>query len=171
MDIRDYPALGFRFKVTSTASPQGDGVFSMSNNSIIGIEESYFQSISGIKATAGESIVINGGRNNRQYKLPAATTYPDLVLSRGLIKKDSSLGRWCRNFLIADNNLYSVERRIFNVMLIGKDKDDILMTWSFYDCYPKELEVGAFNADKSEIAIETLTLAYSYFKQEYHNLF
>jgi phage tail-like protein len=55
--------------------------------------------------------------------------------------------------------------------LIGKDKDDILMTWSFFDCYPKELEVGAFNADKSEIAIETLTLAYSYFKQEYFNLF
>lgn len=171
MDIKDYPALGFKFKVTSTASPEGNGVFSMLRKNIIGLEESYFQSISGIKATAGESIAINGGGNNRQYKLPTATTYPDLVLSRGLIKKDSSLGKWFRNFLIADNNLYAVERRIFNVMLLGQDKDDILTTWSFYDCYPKELEVGAFNADKSEIAIETLTLAYSYFSQEYFNLF
>ena len=40
------------------------------------------------------------------------------------------------------------------------------MTWSFYDCYPKELEIGSFNADKSEIAIENLTVAYSHFSQE-----
>ena len=51
-------------------------------------------------------------------------------------------------------------------MLLGGNRDDILMTWTFYDCYPKEVEIGAFNADKSELAIETLTMAYSYFSKQ-----
>ena len=29
-----------------------------------------------------------------------------------------------------------------------------------------EVEIGAFNADKSELAIETLTMAYSYFSKQ-----
>jgi|TARA_B110000967_G_scaffold194505_1_gene223074 phage tail-like protein len=172
LNKKDYPALGFKFKVTSTLSPEGKSISGSKMNSVdkknmlSGSEESYFQSISGIKATAGDSIIVNAGINNRQYKLPTATTYPDLILTRGLIKGASQLGKWCQNFLINDIYSYYVERRIINVMLLDKDKDDILMTWSFYDCYPKEMEIGAFNADKSEIAIETLTLAYSHFSQD-----
>lgn len=172
MDKKDYPALGFKFKVTSTAVLSGQ--FSlvgqlrsgMDLNTAFGLDESYFQSISGIKATAGELVVANSGNNNRQYKLPTATTYPDLVLTRGLVKANAPLGQWCRSFLINDAFLYGVSRRTVNVMLLDQNSEDIIMTWSFYDCYPKELEIGAFNSDKSEIAIETLTLAYSHFSQD-----
>jgi phage tail-like protein len=166
LDKKDYPALGFKFKVTSTAALGGQLISGMAQNMIFGPDESYFQSISGIKATAGESVIANSGINNRQYKLPTATTYPDLVLIRGLIKENSPLGKWCRNFLINDLSSYGVSRRTVNVMLLDQDNDDIIMTWSFYDCYPKEMEIGAFNADKSEIAIETLTIVYSHFSQD-----
>ena len=165
-ESKNYPALGFKFKVTSMMSMGSQYAFSSISSMLFGPDESYFQSISGIKATAGESVIASGGANNRQYKLPTATTYPDLILSRGLIKESSPLGRWCRNFLVRDTFSYNVQRRTINVMLLDQDKDDILMTWSFYDCYPKEMEIGAFNADKSEIAIETLTLAYSHFSQD-----
>lgn len=166
LDKKDYPALGFRFKVTSTVALGGQLTAGMIQNMIFGPDESYFQSISGIKATAGESIMVNGGTNNRQYKLPTATVYPDLVLTRGLAKKASPLGKWCRNFLINDAFFYGVSRRTVNVMLLDQNNDDIIMTWSFYDCYPKEMEIGAFSADKSEVAIQTLTLAYSHFSQD-----
>lgn len=166
MDKKDYPALGFKFKVTSTAAMGGQLISGMAQNMIFGPDESYFQSISGIKATAGDSVIVNSGKNNRQYKLPTSTTYPDLVLIRGLIKESSPLGKWCRNFLINDLFSYGVSRRTVNVMLLDQDNDDIIMTWSFYDCYPKEMEIGAFNADKSDIAIETLTIAYSHFSQD-----
>ena len=162
----DYPALGFNFKVTSTHSLGGNMIRGLAKNLLFGPDESFFQSISGIKATAGDSPMFNSGINNRQYKLPTSTTYSDLVLTRGLVKKTSPLGNWCRTFLIKDVFYYGVERRTVNVMLMDSHRDDILMTWSFYDCYPKELEVGAFNADKSELAIETLTLAYSHFSQD-----
>lgn len=166
MNKKDYPALGFKFKVTSTAALGGQLISGLATNILFGPDESYFQSISGIKATAGESVLVDSGNNNRQYKLPTATTYPDLVLTRGLIKETSPLGKWCRSFLINDAFFYGVERRTVNVMLLDSDKDDILMTWSFYDCYPKEMEIGAFNADKSEIAVETLKIAYSHFSQD-----
>jgi phage tail-like protein len=157
-DVRkqNYPALGFRFKVTSTLSDvSGDGLFDVS--------DSFFQSISGIKATAGESVIVNSGFNNSQYKLPTGTTYPDLILTRGLIRKSSSFGQWCYDFLIKQGQEFDkIKTRTITVMLLGENLNDILMQWSFYNCYPKELEIGAFNADKSEIAIETLTMVYSY---------
>tara|TARA_B110000967_G_scaffold205380_1_gene249803 strand:+ start:108 stop:653 length:546 start_codon:yes stop_codon:yes gene_type:complete len=164
--INDYPALGFNFKVTSTYSLGGNLITGLTKNILHGPDESFFQSVSGIKATAGESVIVNSGVNNRQYKLPTTTTYPDLKLIRGVAKKSSPLGKWCRTALIKDRSSYVVERRTVNIMLMDRNREDILMAWSFYDCYPKEFEVGAFNADKSELAIETLTLAYSHFSQE-----
>ena len=136
---KDYPALGFNFKVTSTLSSAGSSGYGSDS-------DSFFQSITGIKATAGESVVVNSGVNNRQYKLPTATTYPDLVLTRGLTTRTSNFGDWCHSFLIKDKGSYRVQTRTINVMLLGGNRDDILMTWTFYDCYPKEVEIGAFNA-------------------------
>lgn len=164
--MNDYPALGFNFKVTSTYSLGGSLVSGLAKSVIYGPDESFFQSVSGIKATLGESIIVNSGINNRQYKLPTTTTYSDLKLIRGVVKKSSPLGKWCRNTLINDRFYYGIERRTVNIMLMDSNREDILMSWSFYDCYPKEFEIGAFNADKSELAIETLTLAYSHFSQE-----
>lgn len=158
IDKNDYPALGFNFKVTSTGVLQG-----ASSDP----DESFFQSVSGIKATAGDSLTVNSGVNNRQYKLPTATTYQDLKLTRGLLKKKSGIADWCISFLLDDTHKYNVERRTVNVMLLDRNHDSILMTWSFFNCYPKDLEIGAFNADKSELAIETLSLAYSHFSIDY----
>ena len=164
VDKNDYPAVGYNFKVTSTFSwNSGMGI---AKNLLFGPDEAYFQSISGIGATAGDNQIANSGINNRQYKLPTSTTYQDLKLTRGLVKKTSPLAKWCRTFLINDVFYYGVERRTINVMLLDTNSKDILMTWSFYDCYPKELEIGSFNADKSEIAIENLTVAYSHYSQE-----
>ena len=167
-DRKDYPALGFRFKVTSIESPEGPSISDSMENIREGSKESYFQSISGIKATVSPAVAFSGGMNKRQYKLPTATTYGDLILTKGIIKGSSELADWCRDFLLVEREKFKVKRRIINVMLLGEDKDDILRVWSFYDCYPIELEVGAFNLDKSEIAIETLKLSYSYFSQDFN---
>jgi phage tail-like protein len=163
LDKMDLPALGFNFKVTSTYS----GLLGIGSNLLFGPDEGYFQTVSGIQASMEPQTVVSGGINNRQYKLTTSTKYDDLKLVRGLVKKSSPLGSWCRTFLINDVVFfYAVERKTINVMLLDTNSKDIITTWSFYDCYPKSIEIGSFNADKSEIAIETLTLAYSHFSQK-----
>jgi|TARA_B110000908_G_C10171236_1_gene410932 phage tail-like protein len=150
------PALGFNFNVTTFPTNPFEASYAFIPS------DSFFQSVSGIKATVGETVVVNSGFNNSQYKLPTGTTYPDLVLTRGLTNNISDLGYWCHNFLNQQGQQYDkIQTRTVTVMLLGGSILNILMAWNFYDCYPKELEVGAFNADKSELAIETLTIAYS----------
>ncbi|GGE41003.1 phage tail protein [Psychroflexus planctonicus] len=166
LDKGDYPVLGFNFKVTSTIAMGVNNPTSNKKSSTLGPDESFFQSISGISASVGGSEIYNSGINNRQFKLPTSTTYQDLKLTRGIVKKSSSLGDWCRNFLIKDSSTYQIERRTLNVMLLDRSRKDILSTWSFFNCYPREIDIGAFNADKSEIAIESLTLTYSHFSQD-----
>lgn len=86
IDKNDYPALGFKFKVTSTNQLVGlDGPLS---SIFFDPDESFFQSISGISADLNTSAITDAGSNNRQYHLPGTTTYSDLVLSRGLIKEN-----------------------------------------------------------------------------------
>ena len=162
LDKMDLPALGFNFKVTSTYS----GLLGIASNLLFGPDEGYFQTVSGIQASMEPQTVVSGGINNRQYKLPTTTTYSDLVLKRGIVKKSSSMGKWCRTFLINDISYYDVERKTINVMLMDADQDNVLMTWSFFDCYPKSIEIGEFNAEASELAVETLTLCYSHFNRD-----
>ena len=59
--INDYPALGFNFKVTSTYSLGGNLLTELAQSRLYGPDESFFQSVSGIKATAGESVIVNSG--------------------------------------------------------------------------------------------------------------
>lgn len=167
-DKNDYPALGFNFKVTSThslsGSPQKIAENLAKNLLAGGPTESYFQSISGISASVQKNPTVDGGINNRQYNLPGPTTYSDLILSRGIMKSSSELTKWCRTFLLQDNFYYGVERRTINVMLLDRSSDNILMTWSFFNCYPTKITIGDFNARASgdnAIAIETLEVAYS----------
>jgi phage tail-like protein len=166
IDKNDYPALGFKFKVTSTNSAGGLG--GAVSNIPYDPDESFFQSVSGIGAELATTTVANGGYNNRQYQLPGATKYTNLTLSRGLLKSESPISKWVRDLLINDSNDYGIQLKTINVLLIENDaenKEQIMMSWSFYDCYPVGVELGAFNADKSEIALEKLTICYSQFTQ------
>ena len=54
-------------------------------------------------------------------------------------------------------NLIEVQKRSFDNFLQLKAKPESIVG---------EVEIGAFNADKSELAIETLTMAYSYFSKQ-----
>ena len=157
----DLPALGFNFKVTSTYNNGISGII----NKFYGPDETFFQKVSGMNANSEPETVFSGGDNNKQYKLPNATTFSDLKLQRGIVKKNSPMGIWCNSFLIKGNS-NGVQTKTVNVMLMDTDQETVLMTWSFNNCYPKSIEIGDFNAQESAFAIETLTLCYSDFKRD-----
>ncbi|MCF6357307.1 MAG: phage tail protein, partial [Draconibacterium sp.] len=74
-----YPPLGFHFKVEFTNI---EGEFQ-------------FQSVSGLTVSLETEEIAEGGENRFKHKLPVKTSFPNLILKRGLLV-NSDLIKWCR---------------------------------------------------------------------------
>lgn len=136
-----YPPLGFHFKV-EFANLKG---------------EFEFQSVSGLTANLDTEEFAEGGENRFKHKLPVKTSFPNLVLKRGLLV-DSELIKWCRDAM--EN--FSIEPTNITVILLN-EKHEPLMTWNVVHAYPVKWLVSDFNAEESKMIVETLELAYNYF--------
>ncbi len=167
-----YPPVGFYFGVSINGF----------NDTI----DAEFQSVSGLSVDIETEEYAEGGENRYKHKLPVRTKFPNLVLKRGLVVKDSSLLKWCNN---AIKNFQFEKRQIIvslytnsipfslsipNVPnnIIGNTKGSnknskspakALMTWTIEGCFPIKWSVDDFNATESKIVIESIELAYSYF--------
>lgn len=153
-----YPPLGFSFIVDLLNNPE-------SGNSSIATG---FQEVSGIATEMNFDTIEEGGENRFVHKVPGRVNYNgNLELKRGLISSGSSFGRWCRlhfnNGLntVMDNTKVDVQDII--VHLMDMENRAPLMSWAFARAYPVKWSVDGLNAKQSEIALESLTLAYAYF--------
>lgn len=143
-----FPLLTFNFKVD------------MDNNSA----DAYFQEVSGISAELQFDSINAGGNNNYQLKLPTRSKYSNLVLKRGTLKGSSTLLNWCMKTITNEANIdgFSSKFKDITVHLVNDDDDEVF-SWEFKDCYPVKWEISNFNAQKSEVAMETIELSYKYF--------
>jgi phage tail-like protein len=136
-----YPPLGFHFKVEFANQ----------------IGEYEFQSVSGLNVELETEQVAEGGENRFKHKLPVSTRYPNLVLKRG-IRVDSALTKWCREAL----EDFDIKPTNITISLLNENHEP-LMTWNVVHAYPIKWSVSEFNAEKSQLAIESIELAYNYF--------
>lgn len=139
-----YPPVGFHFKVEFGAiSPQIDH---------------QFQSVSGLSVDIETEEFAEGGENRFKHKLPVRTKFANLILKRGLVT-DSKLITWCKdaieNFDFSPTDL--------TIKLLNASHEP-LATWSVVHAYPVKWSVSDFNAEQNSVAIETIELAYNYFK-------
>lgn len=164
MDKNYYPAAGFAFHITSTPSEAYFSKFSIPTGLLGNYSEGSFQKVSGISATLNSEVYEGLGQTNKQIKLPGNVTYDDLVLSRGLVRKDSTLGSWATQMITGQKNKYKIERKTFNVFLFDHSSDRILMVWTLYDCFPLSLELDEFDSmNGNSVVVDTMTLSYSHF--------
>tara|TARA_B110000483_G_C18204362_1_gene546876 strand:- start:1847 stop:2395 length:549 start_codon:yes stop_codon:yes gene_type:complete len=180
VDKNIYPAVGFNFRVTSSDAGFGLEVLAgvsinkdakRSQDVFTDFEptqsDAAFQTISGITAKLITETYQELGTNSKQIKLPGNIEYSDLELKRGLVKKGSNIGDWCNAFLTGETKSYSVSRKTINVFLLDSNSNDILITWTFFNCYPTEITVDTFDAMAGQsYAIETMKLSYSHFKKK-----
>tara|TARA_B110000037_G_scaffold222157_1_gene295873 strand:- start:1174 stop:1722 length:549 start_codon:yes stop_codon:yes gene_type:complete len=180
VDKNIYPAVGFNFRVTSSDAGFGLEVLAgvsinkdakRSQDVFTDFEptqsDAAFQTISGITAKLNTETYQELGTNSKQIKLPGNIEYSDLELKRGLVKKGSNIGDWCNTFLTGETKSYSVSRKTINVFLLDSNSNDILITWTFFNCYPTEITVDTFDAMAGQsYAIETMKLSYSHFKKK-----
>lgn len=140
-----YPPVGFHFKVE----------FQDIENKV---NDHQFQSVSGLSVDLETEEIAEGGENRFKHKIPVRTKYPNLVLKRGLLV-DSGLIEWCKK-AIEDFEITPVN---LTVKLLN-EKHEPLLTWDVVHAYPVKWTVDDLNAEENKLAIESLELAYNYFK-------
>lgn len=140
-----YPPVGFHFKV------EFPGI-STKNTDI------QFQSVAGLSVDIETEEFTEGGENRFKHKFPVRTKFPNLVLKRGMVT-DSDLIGWCRD---------AIEDFIFDpidltVDLLNEEHKTVL-SWNVVHAYPVKWSVSDLNAEESKVVIETIELAYNYFR-------
>ena len=144
-----YPPVGFHFRVE-----------------FIGIgndNDTRFQSVSGLNMEYDIETFKEGGENRFEHKLPGRTKFADLSLKRGMLK-DSKVIEWLLGIL-RDRDFINNKPAIIHVSLLN-EKHEPLRTWEFIDAWPKKWSVSDLNAQENSIVVETLDLAYKYFKMK-----
>lgn len=117
-----------------------------------------FRDVSGLTMELEEQTLNEGGENRFAHKLPVRGRYPDLVLKRGLLV-DSGLRQWVVD---AVQNLVVQPVTVWVTLL--DETHAPLQTYTVVGAWPKKWVVSDFSAESSELVIETLELAYRYFR-------
>ena len=139
-----YPPVGFHFRVEFDVAGASDA-------------DIRFREVSGLSMELEEESIIEGGENRFVQKLPVRAKYPDLILKRGMLP-DSAVAKWCRD---AIQDLDIKPATVWVTLL--NEQHEPLKTFNFVRAWPKKWQVSDFNAENSELAIESLELAYQYF--------
>lgn len=143
---RGYPPPAFSFAVSI-----GNGTE---------IDDAAFSEVSGIGTEIETEAVVEGGENRFIHQLPKGVKHGQLELKRGITRMNSPLAKWCKKTLEGEF-ISMIELRIVIVKLTGAN-GQVLRVWQFNDAYPVKWSVDPFSSTKNEVAVEKISLAYSY---------
>lgn len=140
-----HPPVGFHFNVEFDVPDATD-------------RDVRFRDVAGLTMELEEQSFNEGGENRFSHKFPVRGRYPDLVLKRGLLV-DSGLRDWVRD---AIQNLVIQPVTVWVTLL--DEAHEPLQTYTVVGCWPKKWTVSDFSGESSQIVVETLELAYQYFR-------
>lgn len=157
-----YPPVGFYFDVRIVDKP---GLIQELKRKL-GLEsvevDSGFQDVSGLSVEIPTETISEGGENRFTYKVPLPAKHSNLVLKRGLVTTQSTLGAWCRSII---ESAFSSNVKCKNLVISLLDGERVpVMVWSVVDAYPVKWTTSNFNAMNNEIAIETMEFVYKRFE-------
>jgi len=123
-------------------------------------DETSFQEVSGIGGEMQVEEVVEGGETRFVHRLPTGVKFKPLVLKRGVAPATSALAKWCRSTLEG-----GLGRQVLTVPLtvyLLDEEGNPLRAWLFANAFPTQWEIGTFDAMNNAVAIETITLSYTY---------
>jgi len=100
-------------------------------------------------------------KENAVRKLTGLARYPDVTLKRGVIGS-LDLYSWLNDIRNGDEAAY----RTVTVQLMNEDHTQVAQTWKLLRARAIRHVSGPFNARRSDVAIEELTLAYERLEME-----
>ena len=94
-------------------------------------------------------------KENGVRKLPGLARYPDVTLKRGIIGS-VDLYQWLDEI----RHVSASAHRTVTVQLLSEDRTSVVQEWRLLRAQIIKHTSGPFNAQRSEVAMEELTLAY-----------
>jgi phage tail-like protein len=120
---------------------------------IDGITRAAFHDVTGFDSAIDVVEHREGGENTTTRKLPGLTKYSNITLKWGMTD-DRQLYEWHRDAVQGN-----VLRR--NGSIVGLDrKGNEVVRWNFFNAWPSKYDAPDYNAEGSDVAIETLELAH-----------
>jgi phage tail-like protein len=112
-----------------------------------------FAEVSGFGASVEIVEHREGGTAKSMRKLPGKTTYPNIVLKRGLTQ-DSELWDWFQDVING-----KIVRQSGAIIVIDYDGTDAVR-WNFTQGWPTKMTGPDLNAKGNDVAIDTLEIAH-----------
>lgn len=120
-----------------------------------GISRMHFQEASGLESIIDTVEHREGGDNITTRKLPGMVKYSNIVLKWGMTD-DIELYKWHRQWATGDP---AAQRVSGSIVLYDRQRVE-KRRWNFTNGWPCKWTGPSFNAESSELAIETLELAH-----------
>lgn len=155
-----YPPVGFNFEVIFQNPSQATGASKAGSGMS-------FQSVSGLNAEVVTEAYSEGGNNDFDHILPVKTQYPSLVLKRGLWIPDnpkadeSEIQAWFHDMM--QHRRVHPKNLIINLLNPSGGKTKIRMSWAVKRAWPLKWSISDFDAQNSQVVIETMELHYDSF--------
>jgi phage tail-like protein len=132
----EYPLTSYQYRVTvSEMSPMA------------------FSEVSGLSIEY-ESITYKDGLSFKEGPklMPGQLQMPSITLKKGVVAQGSELFEW-----INATKLNASLKKTVLIELLDAEAN-ALIVWKVENAFPTKLEAPSFNADSSEVAVETLSL-------------
>ncbi|UGQ48172.1 phage tail protein [Massilia endophytica] len=123
--------------------------------------DSSFMEVQGLQAERDILEIKEGGENRFSHRLPDRAKYGNLILKRGVLLPTSGFGSWCKGVLESNFDTPISSTTILLSLLDANGNP--LLSWNFIGAWPVKWSVSDLGADKSELAVESMELAYNYF--------
>jgi phage tail-like protein len=120
---------------------------------IDGISRGAFQEVSGLDSTVDVVEHREGGWNTTPHKFPGQTKHANIVLKHGMAS-DRELVDWHQGVVQG-----TIDRRNGSVILLDRKGSEVAR-WNFVRAWPTKYTGPSFNAESSDIAIETVELVH-----------
>jgi phage tail-like protein len=123
---------------------------------IDGIDRAAFQQVSGFDSTI-DVVEHREGGDATMRKLPGMTKYSNITLKWG-ITDDRELYDWHRR-IVNGAARREIERKNGSIVLFDRGGAEVAR-WNFFRAWPTKWDGPDFDAEKSDVAIESLELAH-----------
>lgn len=112
-----------------------------------------FSEVSGLSSEIELESYEEGGLNGYVHKFPKHTTYPNLVLSRGLVTIDLF-------YIWYQTTSQGLIQQLNGTILLLNSQQLPVMWWTIKKAYPVKWEGPELNASSDEIAVEKIELVH-----------